>query len=176
MWLTVRVLISVVVNIYCLSSVGHLPLRGKIDYYPVTTSYINSPQTVYLLTVKPFFLFGNFVSQCGLLFPDKLWIYVVLCFHFVVLFVFFWGVCESGRAAATQQTGLLLCGFHKERLYYCHWFDKRVLLFHLLRAVEKYSRMIIMCFAYLSEWFSCLVDIVLSFRLNVTVAAWEIDI
>lgn len=107
----------VVVNIYCLASVGHLPLRGKnwllsSISYSQKTSYINSPQTVYLLTVKNIFLslvtLSVSMDCCFLINFEFMWCYVFILW----LYLSFLGVCVrvAGlrvQAAVTQQT--LIC-------------------------------------------------------------------
>lgn len=71
-----------------------------------------SPQAVYLLTVRnDIFFFSNFVSQRGLLFPDKLWIYVLLRFHVVVLS--HWSMCVWKQ----QGWGFRLLGHSKLCFY-----------------------------------------------------------
>lgn len=76
---------------------------------------------------------------CFLINFEFMWCYVFILWFYLS----FWGVCESGRAEGsgccdTANSDLLLCGFHKERLYYCV-----LSFFHPLWAIEKDSRMII---------------------------------
>lgn len=116
MWLTVRVfgrMVNMSYSKYLLLYMCRTPTTKRKNWLLNTISQRKHelPQTAYLLTVKTFFFLSNIVSQCGLLFPDKLWIYVVLCF-ILWFYLSFFGVSVrmAGlrvQAAVTQQT--LIC-------------------------------------------------------------------